>query len=200
MFFLVETRLLITCESKLTFRTVLLSEQIKKEYSFFHFIQCKHIKILPLYMTSFTQDSVGDFSYFPKIYCGRERDCVSLRVDPLVILPLSLLNEHYFGTTDYFHYNPCPVNRLIMYHFWSLFTVFVKNWRLHNQGKNKTFTESQWRGISLAVRLLGLCASTAGGEGSIPGQGTNADFPHACSAAKKKKKVLMKTYQLPWLC
>ena len=33
------------------------------------------------------------------------------------------------------------------------------------------------RGTSLAVQWLGLCASTAGGTGSIPGQGT-----------KKKKK------------
>ena len=39
-------------------------------------------------------------------------------------------------------------------------------------------------GTSLVVQWLKLRASTAGGTGSIPGQGTK--IPHACGAAKKK--------------
>ena len=42
------------------------------------------------------------------------------------------------------------------------------------------------RGSSLAVQWLGLRASTAGGTGSIPGQGTK--IPHAMVCPKKKKK------------
>ena len=42
-------------------------------------------------------------------------------------------------------------------------------------------------GTSLVVQWLGLRASTAGGMGLIPGQGTK--IPYAgCSTAKKKKK------------
>ena len=43
-------------------------------------------------------------------------------------------------------------------------------------------------GTSPVVQWLRLCASTAGGKGSIPGQGTK--IPHAvlCSQKKRKKK------------
>ena len=41
-------------------------------------------------------------------------------------------------------------------------------------------------GNSLAVQWLGLWASTAGGTGSIPGQGTN--MPHAMRHSQKKKR------------
>ena len=41
-------------------------------------------------------------------------------------------------------------------------------------------------GISLAVQWLGLHASTAGGTGSIPGQGTK--ILHASRRSQKKKK------------
>ena len=43
-------------------------------------------------------------------------------------------------------------------------------------------------GISLAVQWLGLCASTAGGLGSIPGQGT--EVPQVSVQGKKKKKEI----------
>ena len=39
---------------------------------------------------------------------------------------------------------------------------------------------------SLAVQGLGHCTSTAGGVGSIPGQGT--EIPHAARGGQKKKK------------
>ena len=41
-------------------------------------------------------------------------------------------------------------------------------------------------GTSLAVQWLRLCASTAVGAGSIPGQGTKS--PHAAWCSQKKKK------------
>ena len=41
-------------------------------------------------------------------------------------------------------------------------------------------------GSSLAVQWVRLCASTAGGEGSIPGWGTM--IPHAAQCGQKKKK------------
>ena len=43
-------------------------------------------------------------------------------------------------------------------------------------------------GTSLAVQWLGLRAFTAGGTGSIPGQGTK--IPHAMVRPKKKKKKI----------
>ena len=44
-------------------------------------------------------------------------------------------------------------------------------------------------GTSLAVQWLRLCTSTAGGTGSIPGQGTK--IPHAMQCNQKKEKVAM---------
>ena len=44
-------------------------------------------------------------------------------------------------------------------------------------------------GTSLAVQWLRLCTSTAGGTGSIPGQGNK--IPHAMQCNQKKKKVAM---------
>ena len=44
-------------------------------------------------------------------------------------------------------------------------------------------------GNSLAVQWLGLCASIAGGRGSIPGQGTK--IPQAAWCGKKKKILLL---------
>ena len=41
-------------------------------------------------------------------------------------------------------------------------------------------------GTSLAVQWLGLCTSTAGGTGSIPGRGTK--FSHAEQRGQKEKK------------
>ena len=41
-------------------------------------------------------------------------------------------------------------------------------------------------GTSLVVQWLGLCVSTAGGTGSIPGRGTK--IPHALRHGPKKKK------------
>ena len=43
-------------------------------------------------------------------------------------------------------------------------------------------------GTSLAIQWLRLCASTAGGTGLIPGQGTK--IPYATQYGKKKKKTL----------
>ena len=43
-------------------------------------------------------------------------------------------------------------------------------------------------GSFLAVQCLGLCASTAGGMGSIPGQETNILHPTHLQAQKKRKK------------
>ena len=45
-------------------------------------------------------------------------------------------------------------------------------------------------GTPLEVQWLGLCASTAGGTGSIPGRKTK--IPHAawCGRKKKKKQIL----------
>ena len=54
--------------------------------------------------------------------------------------------------------------------------------------------KSHW-GTSLAVQWLRLCASTAGGVGSIPGQGTK--IPHASlpgQKIKKKTKTLLELY------
>ena len=44
-------------------------------------------------------------------------------------------------------------------------------------------------GTSLAVQWLRLCTSTAGGTGSIPGQGTK--IPHAMQCNQKKEKGAM---------
>ena len=44
----------------------------------------------------------------------------------------------------------------------------------------------QWRGTSLVVQWLRLCAPNAGGTGSIPGQGTK--IPHATRHSPKEKK------------
>ena len=41
-------------------------------------------------------------------------------------------------------------------------------------------------GNSLVVQWLGLCASTAGDMGSIPGQATNV--PHAAQCGQKRKE------------
>ena len=46
--------------------------------------------------------------------------------------------------------------------------------------------KKQSRGTSLGVQCLRLWASTAGGKGSIPGQGTK--IPHAVQGGAKKKK------------
>ena len=51
-------------------------------------------------------------------------------------------------------------------------------------------------GTSLAVQWLRLCASNAGGAGSIPGQGTK--IPHAAAWPKKqtnKNKGKKNTFQ-----
>ena len=45
-------------------------------------------------------------------------------------------------------------------------------------------------GSFLAVQCLGLCASTAGGMGSIPGQETNILHPTHLQAQKKRKKKI----------
>ena len=45
-------------------------------------------------------------------------------------------------------------------------------------------------GNSLAVQWLGLCASTVGGAGSIPGQGTK--IPHATWHGQKINRSLKK--------
>ena len=52
-----------------------------------------------------------------------------------------------------------------------------------NSVKNMNINIQQ--GTSLAVQWLRLCASTAGGMGSIPGQGTK--IPHAVWCSQKKK-------------
>ena len=44
-----------------------------------------------------------------------------------------------------------------------------------------------WR-TSLVVQWLRLCASTTGGLGSIPGQGTKILHATSCNQKKKKKK------------
>ena len=46
-------------------------------------------------------------------------------------------------------------------------------------------------GTSLAVQWLGLCASTAGGTGSIPGQGTK--IAHSAWRGQKKKRKKKKS-------
>ena len=47
-------------------------------------------------------------------------------------------------------------------------------------------SEQGTMGTSLAVQWLRLCASSAGGMGSIPGQGTK--IPHATQRGKKTEK------------
>ena len=49
--------------------------------------------------------------------------------------------------------------------------------------------ESSCLGNSLAVQWLGLCVSTAGGPGLIPGWGT--EIPQAPWNGQKKKKVVV---------
>ena len=44
-------------------------------------------------------------------------------------------------------------------------------------------------GNSMVVQCLGLCVSTTGGLGSIPGQGSK--IPHAAQQKKKKKKEMI---------
>ena len=56
-----------------------------------------------------------------------------------------------------------------------------KHWPFPHQDRQKKKSRA---GISLAVQWLGLCASTAGGVGSIPGQGTK--IPHAAERGQKK--------------
>ena len=46
-------------------------------------------------------------------------------------------------------------------------------------------------GTSLAVQWLGLCALTAEGPGSIPGQGTKIPQASRCSKKKKKKNPVL---------
>ena len=48
-------------------------------------------------------------------------------------------------------------------------------------------------GTSLAVQWLGLCASTAGGPGSIPGQGTEIPQVMPCSPKQTNKQTKNKT-------
>ena len=64
---------------------------------------------------------------------------------------------------------------------------------LHIQFKNESFSKPERKsnkvrmttlGTSLAVQWLKLCISTAGGTGSIPGQGTK--IPHAMQRGQKK--------------
>ena len=42
------------------------------------------------------------------------------------------------------------------------------------------------------VQWLRLCTSTAGGEGSIPSQGTKIPYAVQCGKQKPKKKKLLK--------
>ena len=47
--------------------------------------------------------------------------------------------------------------------------------------------EIKWTGTSLEIQWLRLHASTAGGAGSIPGQGTK--IPHAMWCDQKKQEL-----------
>ena len=58
----------------------------------------------------------------------------------------------------------------------------LRDWHVGSEKVIETGTP----GTSLAVQWLGLCASVAGGMGSIPGQGTK--IPHATRYGQKKKK------------
>ena len=53
-----------------------------------------------------------------------------------------------------------------------------------NYRKQKAQFKNEPRGTSQAVQWLRLCASNAGGEDSIPGQGTK--IPHAMWCSKKQ--------------
>ena len=68
----------------------------------------------------------------------------------------------------------------MLFHLWSINSVFHKH--LLNARCSED-TKGQRLGTSLAVQWLRLCASNAGGTGSIPGQGTTAKN-------KKKTKTL----------
>ena len=60
------------------------------------------------------------------------------------------------------------------------------------------FNDIRKIGTSLAVQWLGLCASTAGGMGSIPGWGTK--IPHAMQTNNNnnnKSNVLLTKYSGP---
>ena len=56
--------------------------------------------------------------------------------------------------------------------------------------------EDQGDGTSLAVRWLGLHASSAGGMASIPGRGTK--IPQATRWGQKKKNAHVKRREGPW--
>ena len=56
--------------------------------------------------------------------------------------------------------------------------------------KKTTKKQKKKDGISLVIQWLGLCASTTGGMGSIPGQGTG--IPHASKWGQKKKQTNQK--------
>ena len=48
------------------------------------------------------------------------------------------------------------------------------------------------------VQCIGLCTSTSGGTGSIPGQGTK--IPHAVQCSKKKKKKKSIGFNVGCIC
>ena len=68
--------------------------------------------------------------------------------------------------------------------------IVHKNLRQHLSGES--VFSFQWHqkgtyGTSLAVQWLRHLASTAGGEGSIPGRGTK--MPHAMGCSQKKRNL-----------
>ena len=84
-----------------------------------------------------------------------------------------------------------------------LFFNYFKEWRSRNRchpgSKQRTtgvWMQSTWKEMkknrkwrnSLVVQSLGLCAFTAKGPGSIPGQGTKMSQARQCSQKKEKKK------------
>ena len=58
---------------------------------------------------------------------------------------------------------------------------------MYGRGKNDISQQNVTSGIEfIPIQWLGLCACTAGGTGSIPGQGTKT--LHVRSTTKKRKK------------
>ena len=58
---------------------------------------------------------------------------------------------------------------------------------------NTYFYQKQWKGTFLAVQCLGLCASSAGGEGLIPSQESKISHAvgHGQVSRKEKNKYLV---------
>ena len=62
-----------------------------------------------------------------------------------------------------------------------------REWRQINSSKHKS--RNRIRGTYFLIQWLRICASTTGGLGSFPGEGTKISYAVQCGSKKKKKKA-----------